>query len=602
MEVIVDPMIFRAGDVFLRGKKGAMATLSTQDPAQILPLAGPLAGRAGDQYPKTMVLDIDGGAWAPMTHFTGDFGPLQFFRRSILYAVHHLRPNAAVLIIGAGAGRDILGAKVFGQPSVLGLELNPLMRRTVQEDLAEFSGRPYTLPGVEVIVDEARSRVHSLPEQQFNIVQLSLIDTFTLNASGGLVFSENYLYTLEAFREYFRHLKDDGIFVVTRYYAPQYPVELLRLAGMARAAWEAEGVARPADCIVILGQAMNFTVLAKRTPYTADELTKVEQIAADNGMDVLYRPGLAGPGYASVGTLLTTDDFDGFVDSYPFLISPPTDDLVLLPSCAAHGGGQFPTLPAIRWFSCWAGVRSLMYLLVAVVTALAVVFFFGPLLLTGRERAQRPAALVAAPLLLYFACLGYGFMMVEIPLLQTFILFLGYPVYALAVVLLSLLLFSGIGSLLSARFADDAGRALVRVLIAILVLGVVYLGVVPLVIKSLLGIPVPVRIVTTAILLAPIGLVLGMAFPLGITVLRSYSEELVPWAWGLNGALSVVASVLAIFLGSRFGFSSAFVTGLVAYGVGLLVMVVLPRVAAAPVRSLDTFTAEARRRGEVQPS
>src|SRR6185369_1771821 len=107
------------------------------------------------------------------------------------------------------------------------------------------------------------------------------------------------------------------------------------------------------------------------------------------------------------------------------------------------------------------------------------------------------------------------------------------------VVLLSLLLFSGIGSLLSARFADDAGRALVRVLIAILVLGVVYLGVVPLVIKSLLGIPVPVRIVTTAILLAPIGLVLGMAFPLGITVLRSYSEELVPWAWGLNGALSV---------------------------------------------------------------
>ena len=139
-------------------------------------------------------------------------------------------------------------------------------------------------------------------------------------------------------------------------------------------------------------------------------------------------------------------------------------------------------------------------------------------------------------------------------------------------------------------------------LIAILVLGVVYLGVVPLVIKSLLGIPVPVRIVTTAILLAPIGLVLGMAFPLGITVLRSYSEELVPWAWGLNGALSVVASVLAIFLGSRFGFSSAFVTGLVAYGVGLLVMVVLPRVAAAPVRSLDNFTAEARRRGEVQPS
>lgn len=556
--------------------------------AQILPLAAPLADRTGDQYPKTMVLDIDGGAWAPMTNFSGDFAPLHFFRQSILYTVHHLRPSTEVLIIGAGAGRDILGAKVFGQPSVLGLELNPLMRRMVQEDLGAYSGRPYTLPGVEVIVDEARSRLSSLPQGKFGIVQLSLIDTFTLNASGGLVFSENYLYTLEAFREYFRRLKDDGIFVVTRYYAPQYPVELLRLAGLARAAWEAEGVARPADNIVLLGQAMNFTVLAKRTPYTEDELAQVEKVAAMNGMDVLYRPGLEGPGYAQVGTLLTTDDFNGFVDAYPFLIGPPTDDrpffFHMLRGRMAASDIPDASGDPFQFMRLWSDSISLMYLLVAVVTAMAVIFFVGPLLLTNRQRATRPAAIVAAPLLLYFACLGYGFMMIEIPLLQTFILFLGYPVYALAVVLLSLLLSSGIGSLLSTRFVDPA-RALVRVLIAIMVLGAVYLGFVPMVIKALLGMAVPLRIVATALLLAPIGLVLGMAFPLGVTVLRGYSEDLVPWAWGLNGALSVVASVLAIFIGSRFGFSVAFLTGIAAYGIGLLVMVVLPRIAAARVPS-----------------
>jgi hypothetical protein len=225
-----------------------------------------------------------------------------------------------------------------------------------------------------------------------------------------------------------------------------------------------------------------------------------------------------------------------------------------------------------------------MYLLVAVVTALAITFFVGPLLLAGRQRGNRPATIVAAPLLLYFACLGYGFMMIEIPLLQTFILFLGYPVYALAVVLLSLLLSSGVGSLLSTRFADP-GRALVSVLIAIMVLGAAYLGCIPMIIRSLLGLAVPLRILATAILLAPIGVVLGMAFPLGITVLRGYSEDLVPWAWGLNGALSVVASVLAIFLGSRFGFSAAFMTGIAAYGVGLVMMAVLPRIAAARVPS-----------------
>jgi spermidine synthase len=554
--------------------------------AQILPLAAPLSDRAGEQYPKTMVLDIDGGAWAPMTNFTGDFAPLHFFRQSILYAVHHLRPSTDVLIIGAGAGRDILGAKVFGQPSVLGLELNPLMRRMVQEDLGDYSGRPYTLPGVEVIVDEARSRLSSLPQGKFGIVQLSLIDTFTLNASGGLVFSENYLYTLEAFREYFRRLKDDGIFVVTRYYAPQYPVELMRLAGLVRAAWESEGVARPADCIVILGQAMNFTVLAKRTPYTDDELGQVEKVAAMNGMDVLYRPGMEGPGYASVGTLLTTDDFAGFVDAYPFLIGPPTDDrpffFHLLRGRLAAADIPDGAGDPFQFMRLWTDSISLMYLLVAVVAALAVIFFFGPLLLSTRQRTNRPTTIVAAPLLLYFACLGYGFMMIEIPLLQTFILFLGYPVYALGVVLLSLLLSSGVGSLLSTRFADPA-RALVRVLIAIMVLGAIYLGVVPMIIRALLGLAVPLRIAASVILLAPIGLVLGMAFPLGITVLRGYSEDLVAWAWGLNGALSVVASVLAIFLGSRFGFSVAFLTGIAAYGVGLLVMVVLPRIAAARV-------------------
>jgi hypothetical protein len=115
------------------------------------------------------------------------------------------------------------------------------------------------------------------------------------------------------------------------------------------------------------------------------------------------------------------------------------------------------------------------------------------------------------------------------------------------------------------------------------VLGAAYLFLLPTVMQALLGLTVPLRILATAVLLAPIGLLLGMAYPLGITVLRGYSEELVPWAWGLNGALSVVASVLAIFIGSRFGFSTAFLTGLAAYGIGLTIMVVLPRVAAARV-------------------
>jgi hypothetical protein len=213
----------------------------------------------------------------------------------------------------------------------------------------------------------------------------------------------------------------------------------------------------------------------------------------------------------------------------------------------------------------------LLYLLIAVVTSLALAFFVGPLLVLPRRRTSIQPML-ALPLLAYFACLGYGFMMIEVPLLQHFVLLLGYPVYSLAVVLFSLLLFSGIGSLLTGRLSGSASAALTGVLIGIVILSAVYVYTVPLVIRALIGTPIWLRIAATVALLAPIGLPLGMAYPLGITVLRGYSAELVPWAWGLNGAMSVVASVLAIFIGSRWGFSAAFLTGVAAYATALIVM------------------------------
>ena len=166
---------------------------------------------------------------------------------------------------------------------------------------------------------------------------------------------------------------------------------------------------------------------------------------------------------------------------------------------------------------------------------------------------MRAGATTVVPLLLYFACLGYGFMMIEVPLLQRFVLLLGYPVYALAVVLFALLLLSCIGSLLSVRFVGQARRVLPLVLAAIVVIGAgVRLD------SAASGRALPrcadlaLRIVFTVVLLAPVGLLLGMPYPLGITLLREFGEGLVPWAWGLNGALSVVASVLAIFIGSRY--------------------------------------------------
>jgi len=529
-----------------------------------------------------MILDIDGAADTPMLEFGGDLSSIAFLRESVLYAAHRLRPGADVLIVGTGGGRDILAALAFAQRSVLGIEINPLMRHVVEERFADYSGRPYSRPGVEVILDEGRSRLAHL-DRTFDLIQLSLIDTFSLNAAGSYVFSENYLYTTEAFREYFAHLAPDGILTLSRYFTDTYPVEVERLAGMIRAAWAAEGAARPAEQVIVLQQLWTATVLAKRTAFTAEELAAVRRFSAELGMTVLYPPLDPARDETRITGMLTATDFGAYLDRQPFFLDPPTDDRPFFFSFLRRRFAEIPLDP-YRFFVHWNNALLLMYLLIATVTTLAALFLLAPLGIFGRRalRGARPGT--ALPMLLYFGCLGYGFMMLEIPMLQQLMLLLGYPVYALAVVLSSLLLFSGAGSLLSGRLSARVERTLPLVLIGVLILGMLYAWLLPQVAERLLPAPLSVRMLVTVALLAPIGLLLGMPYPLGISVLRAANEELVPWAWGLNGALGVVASALAIFLGSRIGFHATFLTGVVAYGGALLafglVRALLPRVSA----------------------
>jgi spermidine synthase len=546
---------------------------SEQNAAQLVPLPQPFDAYPDGFYPDSMNLDIDGAAWTPMMHFDGNMSSVQFLRETVLYLVHHLRHPASVLIIGTGGGRDVLAAKVFEQPSVLGLEINPLMRTMVQEDFADYSGRIYTLPGVEVVIDEARSRLSTL-DRRFDVIQLSLIDTFSLNAAGGFVFSENYLYTQEGFQEYFRHLTDDGILTVTRYFTRQYALEMLRVLTMTRRAWEAEGATDVPGSIVVAVQGNSATMLAKRRPFTAAELEVVQRVADANGMQILYMPG-ADSDAAELAAVVRDPNLDALLDAYPYLIDPPTDDrpffFHFLRGRLAEADVPDIHEDAFQFMRKWNDAVKLLYLLIGIVVLLAVLFFIVPLLVLARRQRRRVPPLTAGVLLLYFACLGYGFMMIEIPLLQRFVLLLGYPVYALAVVLFGLLLFSGTGSLISARFTRHA-PALFAVLAGIVALAGVYVVVLPPLIAAAVGYSIGIRIAITVALLAPLGLLLGMAYPLGITLLRRFDDGLVPWAWGLNGALSVVASVLAIVIGSRVGFSAAFLSGVGTYVVAAAAM------------------------------
>jgi hypothetical protein len=537
--------------------------------AQILPMKEPSAHYEGGPYPPSLMLDIDGAAWTPMMGWDGKLESIQFLRDSVLYLAHHMKPAAKTLVIGTGGGRDLLAGLAFGQPSILGLEINPLMRRMVEEEYGDYTSRPYSRPGVEVVIDEARSRLTSMTDT-FDIIQLSLIDTFSLNASGGFVFSENYLYTTEGFDEYLDHLNPDGVLSLTRYFVPAYPLEILRLVSMSRDAWERRGIRDFASHVVVLRQNLNATMLVKKSPWTSAELEHVRELSGRLNAEMLYVPGVAG-GHPDITALITTPDWRSYCAAHAFHIDPPTDDAPFFFNFLRREVEIAEDDP-FYFLRAWNDALKLMYRLMGVVTVIASLFFLTPLAFFARQRTHRIRAVVAAPLLLYFACLGYGFLMIEIPLLQRFVLFLGYPVYALAVVLFALLLFSGIGSLTVGWSDAPPMPRLTRVLLGIVALSVAYVGGVPWAISWFLGSPILVRIAITVALLAPIGLLLGMAYPLGISVLREHGEELVPWAWGLNGVMSVVASVIAVFIGSRIGFTAAFLTGVAAYAVALVCM------------------------------
>jgi hypothetical protein len=307
-------------------------------------------------------------------------------------------------------------------------------------------------------------------------------------------------------------------------------------------------------------------------------------------MGILYLPLSPEKDWYGIRELLTTDELQGLLNAHPFLIGPATDDqpffFHFLRGRLAEADIPGPKEDPLQFLRQWHEATLLLYMLIAVVSTLAAVFFFGPLLLVRRRSDVRAGAVTIVPLLLYFACLGYAFMMIEVPLLQRFVLLLGYPVYALAVVF-ALLLSACIGSLISVRLVGQARRSLHWVLAGIVGLVLVYHWTLPALVEQFLGAPLPLRIVFTVVLLAPVGLLLGMPYPLGITVLREFGEGLVPWAWGLNGALSVVASVLAIFLGSRYGFSAALLTGGAAYGIALLAIAVVARQRVPAVEPLQ---------------
>jgi hypothetical protein len=276
--------------------------------------------------------------------------------------------------------------------------------------------------------------------------------------------------------------------------------------------------------------------------------------------------------YRTFNELLVSTDRRQFYAAYPFDVTPPTDDRPFFGHYFKwEQTGQVWAQLGKTWQPFGgAGYFVLVVLLVLAAVSAGVLTVLPLVVRRAKSEGRRASSLLASRsslfALAYFALLGLGFLFIEIPLVQRLILLVGKPVYAMAIVLFGLLIFSGLGSLLSRRMPWRGALA------ALMILALTYPMLLPVLFQATLGLPLGARLVIGVGLLAPLGILMGMPFPKGIAWLERASPDLIPWAWGVNGAVSVVASVLAALVALSAGFTTVLVAGAACYGLAVIVI------------------------------
>jgi hypothetical protein len=494
---------------------------------------------------------------------------------------------------------DVLRAVGSGSPSVTGIEINPIIANTIMRGrYADYTFHLYERPEVHIHVTDGRSFVRNA-KQQFDVVQMTLVDTWASTAAGAFALSENSLYTVEAFREYFEHLKPDGMVAITRWEFQQ-PREALRVVSVAMQALHEMGVANPAGNFLVVSEGhldadgIPVVVLAKRTAFTAEELGVVQQhLATHARLFLLYPPSdpastVAGAreehyaaGADSFTQLIRSNDPKYFAAHYPYDVSPVTDNAPFFFFTLKLGQILHPKslVQGMDW-KVNLGV-AVLGMVLAISLLAVLVFLVLPLARGARGQQPRPVRL------LYFIAVGLGYILVEIAFIQRFVLFLGHPVYALTVVVFLLLLSSGAGSMVSRWWLPDTRRVWLPLLLIAAAL-LVYVVVLPSLLERLVGLPFIAKLLVSAGLLIPLGFAMGMPFPTGLRALAGgrvdalpvppaddASGNLVEWAWAMNAASSVLGSVLAIIIAIQLGLNVTLATGAGAYVVALLLTTTL---------------------------
>jgi len=487
-----------------------------------------------------------------------------------------IRPAAKTLIIGPGGGWDVARALASGSHDITGVEINPIIATTIMRDrFPQWIRDLYLRPNVHIFVEDGRAFVRRSSEK-YRVLQATLVDTWASTAAGAFALSETNLYTTEAFHDYLTHLTDDGILAFTRWgFNP--PRESLRLISLAIVALRDMGETDPARHIIVgrefsadlAGWGARDTVLIARHPFRAEDIIRARNALALSHMEAVYLPDELIPN--AFTELLRTPNPAQFQRHYPFDISPVTDNRpFFFYTVQPRDLWEFITRASTRSadYKINRAVPLLFELLGVSVLATLIILVLPPLVL----RAHLPREKPVLAFLLYFLAIGAGYILIEVALIQKFVLFLGHPTYALTVVIFSLLVSSGTGSYASRAIIGSSAARWKAMLAAVAILiGLLALDVGVLLPKGI-TLPHPWKIAVTVALIFPVGFLMGMPFPTGLARLEKWQSASVRWAWSLNAAASVLGSVAALVFAIYVGLVQTLLIGGALYVVALAIV------------------------------
>lgn len=492
-----------------------------------------------------------------------------------------LKPSS-VLIIGSGAGKDIIAAKRAGVKEIFACELNRDIVDIVEEKFAWLSAKPYSFKGVKTIIAEGRNFLMR-SDRKYDMIQLAMVDSWAATSAGAYVMSENHLYTIEAFVSYLRHINTSGGFTLSRYFKGFFPSETLRAFATSAEALRREGIKQPSRHLILVKAGDISTIVVKKSPFTAEELKNAKEEARKKGYHILFLPGVKNTSSSIWSELASSTYPSKLLKNFPIDITPTTDDrpfffFVLKPQIwlmkKFHGKTWNIALPQNI-----GATIILRNILVSSLLFTAVIFLL-PILFTirikGRKKKKSTASTISFGF--YFFATSTGFMFIEIPILQKFILPFGIPAHATATTLFTILLFAGAGSYIwTSACKTRLLPVVVKICISVSALATIYFFLLTPLTYKLLPLSLPTKMVASSLTIGAIAILMGGTFPLGIKASTRQSSHLIPWMWSISASSSIAGSVGAMVIGIIIGFSYCFIFGAVFYLAGAISIAIYRR-------------------------